>query len=198
MFTPNFNLTFRLVNQISAIERLYTELLGEDLIPSLVLQLTQENQIMATHHSTSIEGNPLSPIDVTNIILGDQIPVTKSEKEVKNYFAVLNTIFILAKKHTPLSTDLTKKLHHELMKDIEKKDLGKFRDGHVFVGHRTPTELVVKHNPPFHSAKDIEEALKELFEWVMKEDEIHPMVKAGILHHQFCLLYTSDAADEED
>src|SRR5207244_2616924 len=100
MFEPRFSLTFRIVNELGAIERLYGQLVSEDLIPSLALQLIQENQIMATHHSTSIEGNPLSPRDVTNIILGDQIPVTRSEKEVKNYFAVLNTIFMLAKKHT--------------------------------------------------------------------------------------------------
>lgn len=47
------------------------------------MQLTEENQVLATHYSTSIEGNPLSPFDVTNIILGDQIPITKSEKAVK-------------------------------------------------------------------------------------------------------------------
>jgi Fic family protein len=189
MFTPKFNLTFRIANLLGSIERLYGQLLGENLIPSLALQLMQENQIMATHHSTSIEGNPLSPIDVTNIILGDQIPITKSEKEVKNYFTILNTIFLLAKTHTAITPDLTKKFHHELMKGIEKKDLGQFRDGYVFVGHRTPTELVVKHNPPYHTAVDIEVALHELYEWVMKDDEIHPLVKAGILHHQFVYIH---------
>lgn len=189
MFVPKFNLTFRLANQLSSIERLYGQLLGEDLIPSLVLQLSQENQILATHHSTSIEGNPLSPMDVTNIILGDQIPVTKSEKEVKNYFAVLNTIFTLARKHTPITTELTKQLHHELMNDIEKKDLGEFRDTGVFVGHRTQTEIVVKHNPPFHSRDEIEKALTDLFAWAMEPDEIHPLIKAGILHHQFVYIH---------
>lgn len=35
--------------------------------------------------------NMLSIIyEVTNIVLGDKIPTTKSEKEVKNYFEVLN------------------------------------------------------------------------------------------------------------
>lgn len=189
MFTPNFQLTFRIANLVGSIERLYGQLIAEELIPSLALQLMQENQIMATHFSTSIEGNPLSPIDVTNIILGDQIPVTKSEKEVKNYFATLNTIFLLAKKHTPITPELTRELHHQLMAEIEKKDLGEFRDSGVFVGHRTATELVVKHNPPFHTRIEITNALTELFEWAMKQDEIHPLVKAGILHHQFVYIH---------
>lgn len=126
---------------------------------------------------------------MTNIILNDQIPVTKSEKEVKNYFAVLNTIFIMAKKKEPITTDLTRQLHHELMKDIEKKDLGEFRDGGVFVGHRTQTEIVVKHNPPFHTKVEIEKALSELYEWVMGDDPTHPLLKAGIMHHQFVYIH---------
>src|ERR1044071_8372842 len=99
MFTAKFNYTPQIINQLTLIERLYGQLTAEQLIPSLTLKLSQENQILATHYSTSIEGNPLSPLDVTNIILGDQIPVTKSEKEVKNYFATLNAMFVLAKKH---------------------------------------------------------------------------------------------------
>ncbi len=189
MFTAKFSYTPPIINQLTAIERLYGQITAEQLIPSLTLKLSQENQILATHYSTSIEGNPLSPYDVTNIVLGDQIPTTKSEKEVKNYFAVLNTIFLMAKKKEKLTTDLTKKLHHELMMDIEKKDLGMFRDSGVFVGHRTQTEIVVKHNPPFHKAVEIEKALTELFEWVMGDDPTHPLLKAGIMHHQFVYIH---------
>lgn len=189
VFEPKFDYTLKIINELTAIERLYGQLLGEKLIPSLALALAQENKILATHHSTSIEGNPLSPHDVTNIILGDQIPTTKSEQEVKNYFSVLNTIFLLAKKHVPITTDLTKRLHHELMKDIEKKDLGYFRNGPVFVGHKTKTEIVVKHNPPIHSAKEIEKALGELYDWLFAEDQLHPLIKAGVMHHQFAYIH---------
>lgn len=145
--------------------------------------------MLATHYSTSIEGNPLSPQDVTNIILNDQIPVTKSEKEVKNYFEVLNRITILAKTRESITTELTKKLHRQLMQGIELKDFGVFRDGGVFVGHRTKTEIVVKHNPPFHTSPEIETALKELYEWVQEPSEYHPLIKAAILHHQFAYIH---------
>lgn len=189
MFQPSFQFSLKIVNAIASIERLYGQLLTEKLIPSLALKLIEENQMLATHYSTSIEGNPLSPYDVTNIILGDQIPVTKSEKEVKNYFSVLNTIFVLSKKKETISTTLTKTLHHELMEGIEQKDLGKFRDGPVFVGHRTKTEIVVKHNPPFHTTEEIESALHDLFSWLSADDLLHPLVKAGIFHHQFAFIH---------
>lgn len=190
MFNPKFKYTPKIVNTLSIIERLYGKLLGERLIPSLSLKLSEENQILATHYSTSIEGNPLSTRDVTNIILGDQIPVTKSEKEVKNYFSVLNNVFILAKKHQMITTELTEDLQGQLMKDVDKnRDIGHFRDGPVFVGHRTKVEIVVKHNPPYHSALEIKKALSDLFTWLMNEDDIHPVIKAGILHHQFAYFH---------
>lgn len=189
MFNPTFRFTSPIVNHLSTIERLYGQLLGEKLIPSLTLKLSQENQILATHYSTSIEGNPLSPRDVTNIVLNDQIPVTKSEKEVKNYFAVLNSIAVLSKKQKSITTELVEKLHHELMRGIEQKDLGKFRDGPVFVGHKTKIEVVVKHNPPFHTYNEIKRALVELFSWAAKEDDLHPLIKGGILHHQFAYIH---------
>lgn len=189
MFEPKFSFTLKIVNELAAIERLYGQLLGEKLIPSLALKLSQENLVLATHHSTSIEGNPLSPQDVTNIILGDQVPTTKSEKEVKNYFAVLNRIAVLAKKRETITTDLTKKLHHDLMLELDKGTLGKFRDGPVFVGHKTKAEIVVKHNPPFHSASQIEDALRNVYDWLVKQDELHPLIKAGIFHHEFAYIH---------
>lgn len=189
MFVPKFAYTPKIVNELASIERLYGQLLGEKLIPSLALKLSQENLVLATHHSTSIEGNPLNPQDVTNIVLGDQIPTTKSEKEVKNYFAVLNRIAVLAKEREPLSTDLTQKLHHDLMLGLNKDALGKFRDGPVFVGHKTKVEIVVKHNPPFHSATEIEKALNDIYTWLVKQDELHPLIKAGIFHHEFAYIH---------
>jgi len=189
MFEPEFSFTPQVINELGLIERLYGQLLGRKLIPSLALKLSEENQILATHYSTSIEGNPLSPRDVTNIILGDRIPATKSEREVKNYFSVLNKIFILARKNEPISNELVTKLHHELMSGIEQKDLGKFRNSGVFVGHKTRQEIVVKHNPPFHTRLEIEKALNELYEWLTYEDQLHPLIKSGIFHHQFAFIH---------
>lgn len=188
MFEPKFSFTTKIVNSLASIERFYGSLLEQVQVPSLALALFQENQILATHHSTSIEGNPLSPRDVTNIVLGDAIPTTKSEKEVRNYFALLNKINVLAKKRESLSAELTLDLHRELMEGI-LREVGKFRDSEVFIGHKTRTELVVKHSPPFHSAVDIEKFLVELYEWVNKHDELHPLIRAGILHHQFAYLH---------
>lgn len=189
MVEPKFSFTNKIINNLGTIERLYGALLEQDLIPSLALKLSQDNQILATHHSTSIEGNPLSARDVTNIILGDQIPTTKSEKEVKNYFSTLNKINVLAKNRSPITTDLTLNLHKELMQNLDTHNLGEFRNGEVFVGHRTKTEIVVKHSPPFHTGAQIKTALNETYTWVGEKEDLHPLIRAGILHHQFAYIH---------
>lgn len=189
MFKPVFSISSKMVNSLTTIERLYAQLIAEKLIPSLALKLSEENQVLATHYSTSIEGNPLSSYDVTNIVLGDKIPVTKSEKEVKNYFTALNKIFIIQKERIPIDLELTKNLHKVLMGDLDDKSPDDFRGSEVFIGHKTREEIIVKHNPPFHKKKDIENALSQLFEWLNSPDELHPLIKAGIFHHQFAYIH---------
>ncbi len=189
MYEPKFQLTLKMLSTLGTIERLYGQIHAEKLIPSLTMRLFQENQILATHYSTSIEGNPLSPQDVTNVILGDQIPTTKSEKEVKNYFAIITSLGNLARQNTPLTVELTEKFHSQLMDGLEEKKKWGVRDGGVFIGHKEGDELVVKHNPPFHTRSEIEKALNELYEWLQNEKEIHPLLKAGIFHHQFAYIH---------
>jgi Fic family protein len=189
MFTPQFTLTLKMLSTIGTIERLYGQIHSEKLIPSLSLRLFQENQILATHYSTSIEGNPLSPQDVTNVILGDQVPTTKSEREVKNYFHILTSLSSLVRANTQITVALTEKFHGELMEGLDERIRGHVRTGPVFVGHKEGVEIVVKHNPPFHTAEEIKAALDELYTWLVEEKEIHPLLKAGILHHQFAYIH---------
>lgn len=189
MFEPKFALTLKIVTTLGAIERLYGKLYSEKLIPSLAIRLAKENQILATHYSTSIEGNPLSPQDVTNVILGDKIPTTKSEQEVKNYFSILTSLPGLVRQKVPLSVGLTEKFHSELMDKLDERIRGHVRDGSVFIGHKEQDQIVVKHNPPFHTKEEIIHALEELYTWLQEDKELPPLLKAGILHHQFAYIH---------
>lgn len=189
MYTPQFSYTPTLVNHLAAIERLYGQLISERLIPSLSLRLTQENQILATHYSTSIEGNPLSPQEVTNILLDDSIPTTKSEREVKNYFNALNYVSVMAMEKKSLSTTLMSELHKRVMKDIEIKKPGEFRSSGVIVGHRNMSGLVIKHNPPAHTREGIKKNLEELFSYLNTPRDISPLILSGILHHEVAYIH---------
>ena len=189
MYTPKFSFTPELINHLTQIERLYGQLSAEKLIPSLSLKLSQENLILATHHSPSIEGNPLSPREVTNILLDDSIPTTKSELEVKNYFNALNYISVMAQQRKTLTIPLVLEVHKRVMAKIDIKRPGQFRSSGVVVGHRNMAGLVIKHNPPAHSAQAIDSRLKELFEYLKQPSTISPLILGGILHHEVTYIH---------
>lgn len=189
MYEPKFSLTPLIVTHIASIERLYGQLLGERLIPSLSLKLTQENRILATHYSTSIEGNPLSPREVTNILLDDTIPTTKSEREVKNYFDALNYVSVAAQKKEPFSNQLVLELHKRVMKDIDLKRPGQFRTSGVVVGHRGMAGLVIKHTPPAHNVREIEKRLAVLFAFLNQPSNQSPLILSGVLHHEVAYIH---------
>lgn len=188
--TKVFRFTPRLVNLLVNAEKLYGQLAAQARISSLALRLTQQNQVLATHFSTSIEGNPLTYAEVTNIVLGDKVPTTKSEKEIKNYFEALNRISVLAREKRPLTLELTLSLHKDLMKNLQIRSVGKLRDESVIVGHRDVAGAVhIKHNPPAHTALEIEELLAKLYKDVLNDKENHPLILAGIFHHDFVYIH---------
>jgi Fic family protein len=189
MYKPKFRFTPTLITELSSVERLYGAISAEKLIPSLSLKLSEENKILATHYSTSIEGNPLSPREVTNVVLGDTIPTTKSELEVKNYFDALSHVSVVAMKKAPLTTRFALELHEFVMRGMQIKKPGQFRNGKVIVGHRGMVGLVVKHDPPAHTAKQIEARLKELFTYINAPSELPPLLIAGILHHEIAYIH---------
>lgn len=187
--SAKFNYTSKLVNLLATAQGLYGQLEAEAEIPSLALGLTRKNQALATHFSTSIEGNPLTQAEVTNIVLGDKIPTTRSELEVKNYFEVLNRISILTREKKPLAIGLILNLHKNLMKGLTTKNLGQFRNESVIVGHRSATGVIIKHSPPAHAKEEIEKLVRMLIRDIEKDKENHPLIKAGILHHGFVYIH---------
>jgi len=187
MFKSNYSVTLKLLNNINEIERLYGRLEGMRIPQRLLLNLKRDNLIASSYASNSIEGNPLSQAAVTNLLLNDQVPVNRDEKEVVNYFEILKTLDKRVKK--PLDMDQILNIHKELMTVVDDKIKGKIRDKEIVVGNRRANgEIFIKHNPPFHDANAIKHALEELTEWVDKNED-PAIFKAGLFHHQFVYVH---------
>lgn len=193
-YPPLYQLTPKLVSLIARIERLYGQIEGLKIPQKLELNLKRNNLIQSSHASNKIEGNPLTLPEVTNLLLDDRVPVNRDEKEVVNYFKILSNL----KKYTgkPLEVELLKKIHLQLMTGVVDF-AGEIRNERVVIGklHEKKGEnqkgfsLKVKHEPPLHKQKEIEEELKNLFTWVNTKDEIPAILKAGLFHHQLVYLH---------
>ena len=191
MFIPNYRLTPKLLFNISQIERFYGRLESLRIPQKLELNLERNNLIQSTYISNSIEGNPLTLMEVTNILLGGRVPVNREEKEVKNYFDILKDLDDLSSQKINLGMICS--LHKKLLTGVNNKIAGEIRDKKVVVEsyiRGKKTQLIhVKHNPPYHRKEQIESEIKKLFDWVIKDRQIPTVIKVGIFHHHFVFIH---------
>ena len=189
MLKPKYSLTSKLLENVSAVERLYGQIEQLRLPRSLWLNLERNNLIHSAYASNSIEGNSLSLPEVTNLLLGGRVPATRDEKEVTNYFAILKKLSSF--KELDLKTLLA--VHKELLTGVKDKIAGKIRNSVVVVGNRIQTprgaDIIVKHKPPFHEKAQIEKQLRKLFDWANASNQTLPILKAGIFHHQYVFIH---------
>lgn len=191
MFKPNYRLTNKLVLNIAQTERFYGQIEALRIPKELEINLERNNLINSSYISNSIEGNPLSLPEVTNLLLGDRIPVNRDEKEVKNYFNILKSLNNYVSQ--PFSLNLTKQIHQELLTGVNDWIAGKIRNTKVVVGKYAKEEnkliMKIKHEPPFHLQYKIEEAINDLCLWIGQNNDLPPVITAGTFHHQFVYLH---------
>lgn len=188
MFVPKYQLSPKILINLAQAERLYGRLEALRIPRKLELNLERNNLVNSTYISNSIEGNSLSLPDVTNILLNDRIPVNRDEKGVKNYFEILKNLSGLSSQK--LTPSLICNLHKNLMTGVNDKIAGEIRNKQVVVGKQIDGKtLQIKHNPPFHTKREIGMAIKELLNWNNGTNQIPTIIKTGIFHHQFVFIH---------
>lgn len=185
-FTLKYTLSSKVLSNLAESSQLYGQLEALRIPKKLELNLERKNLISSSYISNSIEGNPLSLPEVTNLLLSDRIPANRDEKEVKNYFEILKNLPSVSEFE--LSTVC--ELHKKLMKGVNDKIAGNIRDQEVVVGsYNEHKEFKIKHNPPFHDAEHIKTALLSLFDWINKNSDLPVIIKAGLFHHEFVYIH---------
>jgi len=191
MLQPKFTMSPDIITNLTKIERLYGQLEGLRIPKKLELNLERDHLIKSTYISNSIEGNPLSLPEVTNLLLGDRVPANRDEREVKNYFDLLKSLDQYVDQ--PLTLATITDLHGKLLKSVDNEIAGTIRNTRVIVGgYETENgipKLHVKHEPPFHKKLEIEQALTDLLNWVEQDKNTSPLLKIGIFHHQYVYIH---------
>lgn len=191
MFKPKYQLTSKILANISQIERFYGQLEAVRTPLKLELDIEKHNLIQSSYISNSVEGNPLSYLEVSNLLLGDRVPANRNEKEVKNYFDILRKLGDYTQQRLSLSQVI--EIHRKLLAGTDDEIAGRIRNKEIVVGRyksvKGKAKLMIKHNPPFHRQKQIEDALRELLSWTNEEKEPSVVLRSGIFHHQFVYLH---------
>lgn len=191
MFRPQITISPQILANLTQIERLYGQLEGMRIPQKLELNLERDHLIKSTYISNSIEGNPLSLPEVTNLLLGDRVPANRDEREVKNYFELLKSLDRYVDR--PMTLTTITDIHARLLTAIDNQIAGKIRNTRVIVGGYKIKDgvsgLNIKHEPPFHKKEKIEQSLEELLEWIEQDTVNSSILKIGIFHHQYVYIH---------
>ena len=186
MFEPQFRYTEKIVNYIAKIASAKEIISNAKIIPVYDTQLKQDALIKSSHYSTSIEGNPLNLDEVKTLINNNQKPTTKAEKEVINYFNVLNNLNKYSDKIITKNTILS--VHKDLTKNLLRNSEyeGKFRDTPVIIGNLHTKKI--NYIPP--DAYKVPYLVDELLDWLNNSTEnMYPIIIAGILHYELVRIH---------
>lgn len=184
-FHPKYTITPKILKALSRIEIARHDIIGLPITAAMVASLRESAKLASTHHSTAIEGNLLTPLEVQEVIKrGSHFPNRqKDEDEVRNYYRGLEYTEILARKDTPIQEQEVKTLHGISFNGKQKPT--PYRDAQNIIRNG---KLVV-YIPP--KAEDVVPLMRGLIEWIpqaLKADIPIPFI-AGLAHYQFATIH---------
>lgn len=215
MYNPDYQITNKLLKYISEIESSRSLIESAPLLPRYERKFQKEATVRKVHFSTAIEGNYLNINEVEKLFKDgneqEQIdqqtrfnteilrkeydtigaPVVARSRdihEVINYRELM-TFFdkLLKDKTTPLeiTLDMLFDMHKILLKNIMDDQSGMLRtEKAVTVNFITQEKLDIYEPAPTVPIK-----VEELLSWYNSSAEVHPVIKAGILHLEMARIH---------
>ncbi len=188
-FEPRFQITGETAQALMRITQAKVALENLPVTPQLLRSLRQSARLLATHHSTQIEGNRLTAAEVEDVILNQQSGTPgreRDETEVRNYYRALEHVESLAERWEPLTERDIRVIHGLVMKGQGRPT--PFRDGQNVIKDSGTNAIV--YLPPEHT--DVPELMKDLVAWLNEalDNELSPVpVIAAIAHYQFATIH---------
>lgn len=186
MFNPKYTISNQIVNQLSEIAEIKTLVARLTLLPEREVFLKRAAVIKMAHTSTSIEGNQLQEYQVAQVAEGKKVNAEEKQvKEIKNYLSALREIDKLSESKSKFNINDVLNIHRIVTNGlIDGEKVGVFRSRPVYIVNISPNkEEEVVYTPP--PAKDLPKLIEDLLNWLGKNKEIHPIVRAGLFHYQF-------------
>lgn len=185
MYRPAFSITNKILKNIGEIEAAKEVIEHAPLLPYWEKKFQDEAILRTTHYGTHIEGNELSLSQVQKVLDGEKIVARDRDvQEVINYRQVVD--FIGRKKNDAVDEDTISSLHKlTVAKLLEDTVSGKYREKEVVIRNSITGE--VSFRPP--RAIEVEWQIKDLIEFIDTEKDIHPVLKAGIVHYEFVRIH---------
>jgi len=192
MFNPKYQLTNKILSDLTAIAEAKGIIDRAKILPQQELRLRRQAVIRMTHHSTEIEGNGLDMGQVEALYARKKIDAPNRDiYEVENYLNALKYIEkIVAEKKT-----VTEKVVLRIHKLVTDKTLapqfsGHYRPGPIYVVRRQfglPQETL--YTGP--EANQVPKLMADFVAWLKDSEkrEINPVIVAGIAHLELATIH---------
>ena len=188
MYVPNFTISNKILVYIAKIEAYEEVIKLSPVLPLWEKQFKEDAIIRSAYHGTHIEGNRLEKADAKDLLLGKNVVGRPRDiQEVINYRKVIEFIDEEAKKKIDKITEsLIKKLHRIIVDRILEGDqAGEYRVKQVVVKNSQTGEITFRPPAPL----EVPFLMREYLYWLNQESDIHPVLKAGIAHHELVRIH---------
>lgn len=189
MFKPKYRITDKILSDLTKILEIKSLVEKSNITPAREIYLKKVATIGMAHSSTSIEGNTLNEYQVRMLADGEKVIAEhKQILEVENYLRSLKLVDKIHESKKSFDEKEILSIHKSVTTGlIDENKVGVFRRGPVYIVNISLFERQLVYTPPkFDKVRPL---IKDLLEWMNKEDEIHPIIKAGIFHYQYVSIH---------
>ncbi|MBI2315093.1 Fic family protein [Candidatus Daviesbacteria bacterium] len=192
MLEPIYNITSTILSRIAEIAEIKAAVERSRVLPLNEAQLRRQAILRMAHTSTSIEGNKLAQFEVGKVLEGKTVRASQKDiLEVENYYSALKLLDELSKKKGDIAEQEVLSLHKAVVSGLaDKEKVGNFRPADVYVldDLGDGREMLRFKAPP---APEVKKLIADLLEWLKesKKQDLHPVIRAGILHLQFVTIH---------
>lgn len=187
MFNPCFNYNHELVNKLLEINSIRDFIVNAPVVLEMEVSLKREALLKSAHHSTAIEGNPLSLNQVDKLAKGIKIQGQKrATQEVLNYLNVLKDMDSYIEDGKITEKNFLK-LHENITHyTLEYTNLeGQYRSQSVYVVNQKGEIVFTSPN-----ANLVPGQIQDLLEWINNTSgELNAVISAGIIHYEFVRIH---------
>ena len=192
MLQPKYTINSKILSNITEIVEIKAVVERSRVLPLNEAQLRRQAILRMAHTSTSIEGNKLAQFEVGKVIEGKAVRASQKDiVEVENYYKALKFLEEMSKSKKDITLEEIFKLHKTVIEGlIDKGKVGKFRPSDVYVlDDLGDGREMLRFKAP--SANQVPKLISDLLEWLRqsKEDGVHPIIRAGILHLEFVSIH---------
>jgi fido (protein-threonine AMPylation protein) len=154
-----------IINELPSLDDLFDDKILNESPPELDI----------IYNSNTIEGIRVSKQETADILSGKVIPRTRDELEVKNLKEATNYL-----ESTKISEKSILEAHRYLLSGVRETEAGLYRTVDVVVGEFEPIP-----------SSCVRSQMEQFEEWLtdLKSKEIHPVIRASLLHAQFVKIH---------